>query len=112
MTRRTFANVTRHNGFEAWRRLAEPINNDKALLRKELLAGVTNPWHASNVDDVEKALREWDTNKRLLIEAGGSLSAAPSSCRAWCARTAPLVATVAGLPTCSGRTGLWISKPR
>ena len=60
--RRTFANVTRHNGFEAWRRLAEPINNDKALLRKELLPRFTNPRPASNVDDVENALREWDTS--------------------------------------------------
>ena len=73
--RRIFANVTRHNGFEAWRRLAEPINDDKVLLRKELLPRVTSPRRASKVDDVEKALREWGTTKRLFTEAGGSLPA-------------------------------------
>ena len=36
-TKRLFANVPRHNGFEAWRRIAEPINDDKALVRKDLL---------------------------------------------------------------------------
>ena len=35
--KRRFDNVARHNGFEAWRRIAEPINEDKALRRKELL---------------------------------------------------------------------------
>ena len=70
--RRTFANVSRHNAFEAWR-LAEPINDDKALLRKELLPWVAISRHASNVDDVKKALREWDTSKRLFTDAGGSI---------------------------------------
>ena len=35
--KRRFDNVARHNGVEAWRRIAEPINDDKALRRKELL---------------------------------------------------------------------------
>ena len=30
-----FANVPRHNGIEAWRRLAEPINEDKAMVRRD-----------------------------------------------------------------------------
>ena len=41
--KRTFANVPRHNGFEAWRRVVEPVNEDKALIRKDLLPLVTNP---------------------------------------------------------------------
>ena len=35
-TKRTFANVPRH-GFEALRRISEPVNEDKALTRKDLL---------------------------------------------------------------------------
>ena len=35
--KRAFANVPRHNGLEAWRRVMEPINDDKALARKDLL---------------------------------------------------------------------------
>ena len=30
-----FANVQRHNGIEAWRRLAEPINEDEAMVRRD-----------------------------------------------------------------------------
>ena len=39
----SFCNVQRHNGLEAWRKLAEPINEDKMMAQKELLASVTNP---------------------------------------------------------------------
>ena len=35
--KRTFANVPRHNGIEAWRRIAELVNGDKVLVRKGLL---------------------------------------------------------------------------
>ena len=38
-----FENVDRHNGLEAWRRIAEPINDDKQLILQELLAPVTEP---------------------------------------------------------------------
>ena len=34
-TKCAFANVPRHNGLEAWRRVAEPLNEDKALRRKD-----------------------------------------------------------------------------
>ena len=70
---RVFRNVRRHNGFEAWRRMAEPINEDKPMLRQALLPLVTNPRHATSVDDVTKALEEWATNKRLFVEADGPL---------------------------------------
>ena len=36
-TKRGFATVPRHNGFEARRRVPEPVTEDKALLRKDLL---------------------------------------------------------------------------
>ena len=38
-----FAIVQRHNGLEAWRRIAEPINEHKAHIRRYLLLIVTNP---------------------------------------------------------------------
>ena len=41
----------RRRSFEAWRRMAEPINEDKALQRKALLSKVTNPRAARNADD-------------------------------------------------------------
>ena len=66
-----FANVPRHNGLEAWRQLAEPINEDKELLQKDLLPLVTNPRPASSMDKVEDAVLEWDTNMRHFKKAGG-----------------------------------------
>ena len=66
-----FANVPRHNGLEAWRQLAEPIIEDKELLQKDLLVSVTNPKGASNMEGVEQAVLDWDTNIRLFKKAGG-----------------------------------------
>ena len=34
---------------------------------------VTNLRHAHNADDLDKALEDWETSKRLLEEAGGKL---------------------------------------
>ena len=59
-----FAKVPRHNGMEAWRRLAEPINENKAMVRKELLAVVTNPRGAATIGNIESAIEDWDTNLR------------------------------------------------
>ena len=69
----TFRNVQRHNGLEAWRRMAEPINEDKAMVRKELFTKLTNPKPAGSLDRVEEALRDWDTNLRLFAEADGPM---------------------------------------
>ena len=66
-----FANVPRHNGLEAWRQLAEPINEDKELLQKDLLPRVTNPKAAATMDKVSDAIRDWDTDLRLFRKAGG-----------------------------------------
>ena len=66
-----FANVPRHNGLEAWRQLAEPINEDKELLQKDLLPRVTNPKAAATMDKVSDAVRDWDTDLRLFKKAGG-----------------------------------------
>ena len=66
-----FANCPRHNGLEAWRMVAEPINEDKAVLRKQLLSIVTNPRPAGSLDKIETAISEWDTNCRLFAEADG-----------------------------------------
>ena len=71
--KRTFANVPRHNVFEAWRRVVEPVNEDKALIRKDLFPLVTNPKAASSMDDLTAALEAWETNKRLFEKADGKL---------------------------------------
>jgi hypothetical protein len=68
-----FANVPRHNGLEAWRRIAEPINEDKILILKDLLPAVTNPRPATSLDELSVALEAWDTNLRLFSAAGGAL---------------------------------------
>ena len=62
-TKRLFANVPRHNGFEAWQRIAKPINDDKALVRKDLLPVATSPRKATGLDDLPKALKVWETDK-------------------------------------------------
>ena len=72
-TKRTFANVARHNGFEAWRRVVEPVNENKALLRKDLLPLVTNPKAASSMEDLTTSLETRKTNKRLFEKADGKL---------------------------------------
>ena len=73
--KRTFANVPRHNGFEAFRRIAEPVNEDKALVRKDLLSAVVHPKPATSMDNLQAALEVWDTNKRLFTSADGVLPA-------------------------------------
>ena len=64
-----FANAERHNGLEVWRRLAEPINEGTAMVRRDLLASVTSPKGATSMDKVETAVEEWDTNIRLFVAA-------------------------------------------
>ena len=59
-----YRNVPRHNGFEAWRRIAEPINDDKSAMRRELLPRVTNPKSAKSIDDLEQCLEDWMTDCR------------------------------------------------
>ena len=66
-----FANVQRHNGLEAWRRLAEPINEGKAHVRRDLLSIVTNPKEATSMDGIEAAVETWNTNIRWLVAADG-----------------------------------------
>ena len=66
-----FENVDRHNGLEAWRRIAEPVNDDKALILQELLAPVTNPRGASTLEGFSSALEFWDTKVHLFKASGG-----------------------------------------
>ena len=63
-----FEHVDRHNGREAWRRDA---NDAKQLIRQVLLAPVTNPRGAANLEGLAGALELWDTNIRLFKAAGG-----------------------------------------
>ena len=67
----TFKNVARHNDLEAWRQLALPTNEDKALILQELLPAITNPKLANDIHHYEEALRDWNTNLRLFTTAGG-----------------------------------------
>jgi hypothetical protein len=69
----TFANCPRHSGLEAWRLIAEPINDDKLIIQKELLGIVMHPKPATNLDKVEDAMTDWDTNLRLFMKAGGKI---------------------------------------
>ena len=73
--KRTFANVPQHNGFEAFRRIAETVNEDKALARKDLLSLVVHPKLATSKDNLQAALEVWDINKRLFESADGVLPA-------------------------------------
>ena len=66
-----YANVPRHNGFEAWRAVSGPILEDRAMIRKSLLSKVTNPTAAGNIDRVEQAIVDWKTTCRLYAEADG-----------------------------------------
>ena len=65
------ANVERHNGLEAWRRIAEPINEDKAHVRRNFLATVTIPKCATSMGNIEAAVEVWNTNIRLFVAADG-----------------------------------------
>ena len=67
-----FNNVPRHNGLEAWRKITELFNEDKQLVRKDLLPLVTNPKGAATLEKVESAIDDWDTNVRLFQLAGGT----------------------------------------
>ena len=62
-------------GFEAFRRIAEPVNEDKALVRKDLLSSVVHPKSATSMGNLQAALEVWDTNKRLFENADGVLPA-------------------------------------
>jgi hypothetical protein len=66
-----YKNVARHNGLEAWRKIAEPINDDKAMLLQKLLPQISNPRPAADIHGYEGALRDWQTTLRLFSEAGG-----------------------------------------
>jgi hypothetical protein len=69
--KKTFANVPRHNGFEAWRKVMEAMNENKALSRNELLPKLTNPRPATSLHDLTQAMEDWETTKRLYSEADG-----------------------------------------
>ena len=67
----TFKNVARHNGLEARRQIALPINEDKILILQELLPLITNLKSVSDIRHYDEAMRDWTTNLRLFKEAGG-----------------------------------------
>ena len=50
------ANVQRHNGLEAWRRIVEPINEDKSHVGRDMLSIVTNSKGATSMDGIEAAV--------------------------------------------------------
>ena len=52
--------------------LGEPIKDDKLIVHKELLGIVMHPKSAQNIDKVEDAITDWDTNICLFSKAGGS----------------------------------------
>ena len=54
----TFKSATRHNGLEAWRQIALPIHEDRALILQELLPAITNPKPASDINRYEEAIHD------------------------------------------------------
>ena len=66
-----YKNVPRHNGLEAWRRIAEPINEDKLLILQGFLPAVTNPRAAVDMAGYASALEDRETNLKLFTKAGG-----------------------------------------
>ena len=67
----TFKNVALHNGLEALRQIALPINEDKIFILQELLLIVTNPRPAQDINHYDEALRNWNADLRLFARAGG-----------------------------------------
>ena len=67
-----YKNEPSHNGLEAWRRIAEPINADKLLILQDLLPAVLNPRAAVDMAGYVQALEDWETNLRLFTTAGGA----------------------------------------
>ena len=70
--RSVFATCSRLSGIEAWRRIADPINEDKIQILRDLLALLTYPRPAASLDVLAQALEVWDTILRLLQAVGGS----------------------------------------
>ena len=66
-----YKSVQRHNGLEAWRTIAEPINEDKILILQDLRPAVTNPRAASDMAGYAQALEDWETNLRSSPQLGG-----------------------------------------
>ena len=73
-----YRTVERHTGLQAWRVFAEPINEDKAIMRKHLLPLVNNPIAGKALNEVEDRLRDWNTNCILIVmyvfNSGGSIA--------------------------------------
>ena len=51
----------------------EPVDRDRALTRQDLFTKVANPRAAANMDDLSKALDDWEPSKRLFATADGKL---------------------------------------
>ena len=65
-----FRNVERHNGAEAWRRIAEPIIEGRDLRRKQFQPMVLRPRPATKVEDIPGALEQWESDYRLFKDSG------------------------------------------
>ena len=88
----TFKKVARHNGLEAWRQIALPINEDKVLILQELLPLITNLRSASNIDHYDDVVRDWTTNLSSSRRPEGSYRQAMHSgwlSRSSCRQTSP-----------------------
>ena len=67
-----FRNVPRHNGAEAWRRIAEPIQEGRELRQQQFQGRVLRPKAAGRVEDIPSVLEQWESDYRLFRESGGA----------------------------------------
>ena len=69
--RETFMNVERLNGFEAWRKITEPIRSTSVAMRIAFRKNAWNPAPAKTIQDYAVKLEKWETDYRKYIEVGG-----------------------------------------
>ena len=67
-----FANVQRLNGAEAYRRITEPIIENRDARRQHYQPKVTNPKSAAKLEDVAMAVEHWESDYRKYLESKGT----------------------------------------
>ena len=60
--RETFMNVEKLNGFEVWRKIAEPIRSTSVAMRIAFRKNAWNPTPANGIQDYARILETWETD--------------------------------------------------
>lgn len=69
--REAFENVAQLNGFEAWRRITQPIRANTVAKRIALRKIAWSPPTAKNIHEYEQVLEHWETSYREYRECKG-----------------------------------------